>query len=222
MSQLMQPFNPLQFDPTQSAGQLPIGKHPVIIESDEVKANSKNDGGFLQLNLRVIEGPNAGATGPYRLNLYNNSQQAVEIAHKQLSAICHVVKVFQLGASGNDTSVLHNIPFIVEVGPQKADPQYTEIKKVYDIQGNEPGKGQQQTTAPAQVQQPQQQAAATGGAQWAAGGQQQQQPAQTGTPAWAAQPQQPPPQQPQSTTGPAWQQNSGQQAIGGTAPRGQK
>ena len=34
MAQLLQAFNAQQYDPTQGAGQLPVGKHPVkIIDS---------------------------------------------------------------------------------------------------------------------------------------------------------------------------------------------
>jgi hypothetical protein len=71
MAQLISPFNPNNYNPEQSAGQLPLGKHPVVIESSEVKANKANDGGYLQFNLKIIDGPNAGITGPYRLNLYH-------------------------------------------------------------------------------------------------------------------------------------------------------
>lgn len=151
MAQLIQAFNAQQYDPSQSVGGLPVGKHPVIVESSEVKANAKNDGGYLQLNLKIIDGPAAGTTGAYRLNLYHSSQQTVEIAHRQLSAVCHVVGVFNV----QDSAQLHNIPFMVEVGLQKgeeaAQKGYTEVKRVFDVHGNEPGKaGQGQ--APAQPQ----------------------------------------------------------------------
>lgn len=244
--QLIQAFDAQQYDPTQGVGSLPIGKHPVIVESSEVKANKANDGGYLQLNLRIIDGPQQGTTGAYRLNLYHSNQQTVEIAHRQLSAICHVIGVFQV----TDSSQLHNLPFLIEVGPQKNDPQYTEVKKVFDMNGNEPGKaGAGAPAAQPQQQQPQgqpngawggapqgQPQQPAGGAAW--GGQQQpaQQPAQQpqggaawggqpaqnpapqgGQPAWGGQPaQQPAQQQPQ---GGGWQQGGGQPAQGG-APAG--
>jgi len=201
--QLIQAFNAQQYDPTQGVGSLPIGKHPVIIESSEVKANKANDGGYLQLNLRIIDGPQQGTTGAYRLNLYHSNQQTVEIAHRQLSAICHVIGVFQV----TDSSQLHNLPFLIEVGPQKNDPQYTEVKKVFDMNGNEPGKaGAGAPAAQPQQQQPQGQPnGAWGGAPQG----QQQQPAQGG--GW-----QQPAQQP--AQGGGWQQG-GQPAQGG-APAG--
>ena len=228
MAQLIQAFNAQQYDPTQGGGSLPVGRHPVIIESSEVKANKANDGGYLQLNVKLIDGPQTGTTGAYRLNLYHSNPQTAEIAHRQLSAICHCVGVFNV----QDSSQLHNIPFIIEVGLQKgeeaAQKGYTEVKKVFDINGNEPGKagqgapaaqpqqqpaqggfGQQQPAQ--QPQQPQGNAPAWGGGQPA---QQQPQGAPVdNAPAWGQQPaQQPAAQQPAQQAG-GWQQ-------GGTAPAG--
>ena len=222
MAQLIQAFNAQQYDPTQGGGSLPVGRHPVIIESSEVKANKANDGGYLQLNLKLIDGPQMGTTGAYRLNLYHSNPQTAEIAHRQLSAICHVIGVFKV----QDSQQLHNIPFIVEVGLQKgeeaAQKGYTEVKKVFDINGNEPGKAGQGAPAaqPAQqpAAQPQGNAPAWGGGQPA---QQQPQGAPAGNaPAWGQQPaQQPAAQQPAQQAG-GWQQ--GGAAPAGGAPWGQR
>ena len=225
MAQLLQAFDAQQFDPTQGGGNLPVGRHPSIIESSEVKANKANDGGYLQLNVKLIDGPQTGTTGAYRLNLYHSNPQTAEIAHRQLSAICHCVGVFNV----QDSSQLHNIPFIIEVGLQKgeeaAQKGYTEVKKVFDINGNEPGKAGQGAPAAQPQQQPaqggfgQQQPAAQpqGNAPaWGGGQPAQQQPqgAPAGNaPAWGQQPaQQPAAQQPAQQAG-GWQQ-------GGTAPAG--
>ena len=231
MAQLIQAFNAQQYDPTQGGGNLPVGRHPSIIESSEVKANKANDGGYLQLNVKLIDGPQTGATGAYRLNLYHSNPQTAEIAHRQLSAICHCVGVFNV----QDSSQLHNIPFIIEVGLQKgeeaAQKGYTEVKKVFDINGNEPGKAGQ--GAPAA--QPQQQPAAQGGGAW--GGQPAQQPAaqpQGNAPAWGGgQPAQQQPQGAPAGNAPAWGQQPAQQPAaqqpaqqaggwqqGGAAPAG--
>ena len=249
MAQLLQAFNAQQFDPTQGGGSLPVGRHPVIIESSEVKANKANDGGYLQLNVKLIDGPQTGTTGAYRLNLYHSNPQTAEIAHRQLSAICHVIGVFNV----QDSQQLHNIPFIVEVGLQKgeeaAQKGYTEVKKVFDINGNEPGKAGQGAPAAQPQQQPaaqggfgQQQPAQQpeqpqGGTAW--GGQQQpaQQPAaqpQGNAPAWGGgQPAQQQPQGAPAGNAPAWGQQPAQQPAaqqpaqqaggwqqGGAAPAG--
>lgn len=160
---LVQAFDATQWDPSQSAGQLPIGRHKVIIEESEVKANNANTGGYLALTLQIIEGPSAGSSGVLRLNLYSQNQKAVEIAHRELSAICHVVGVFNV----QDSAQLHNLPFMVEVGNQKPTQEqeekrargeevtlFTEVKKVFDVNGNAPGKkGASQPTQPTQAPQ---------------------------------------------------------------------
>lgn len=219
MAQLISPFNPNNYNPEQSAGQMPIGKHPVVIESSEVKANKANDGGYLQFNLKIIDGPNAGITGPYRLNLYHADQTTCEIANRQLSAVCHVVNVF---GDLTTTDPLHNIPFIVEVAPQKKDPQYTQVVKVFDINGNEPGKA---PAGQAQTQQAQQPTQGGAGQQW--GGQQQPQQnnggQQWGAPAGGQQPAWGQGSQPQQPNGGAnnWQQQPNNGNAGGV-PWGQK
>lgn len=140
MAQLMNPINIAGIDPTQSVGQFPVGKHPVVIFADEVTATKDQANGMLILNLRIIDGPNMGQEGAYRLNLYHQNQVTCQIAHKQFAAVCHAVG--QPGFHNNTTESLWNIPFVIEVGLQKApNPEnYTEIKKVFDMNGNEPGK----------------------------------------------------------------------------------
>lgn len=226
MAQLIQPFDASQVNPEQGSGQLPIGRHPVIVQASEVKSNKNNDGGYLQLDLLITDGPQKGASGAYRINLYHSNLTTVQIAQKQLSAVCHVTGVFML----QDSTQLHNIPFVVEVGPQKSDAQYTEVKKVFDVNGNEPGK---QGNAAQQQQQPAQQPAqsnpiggfgsnapAPQGAQWAGQGQQsQQQQLQQNAPvapAWGQPQQQAAQQQPTPAAG--WQQ---QQGGAGATPWGQ-
>ncbi len=127
-AQLIEPFNPAEVDPTQSGGKsFPIGKHPVVLVGSEVRATKNNDGGMLVLALEIIDGPGKGIIGEERLNLYNNSADAVKIAKTRLSAISHAVGVFHLGPTGTDTSLLANKPFIIDVCAQAVNPQYTEI-----------------------------------------------------------------------------------------------
>lgn len=150
MANLNMQFNPMAFNPAQGSGVLPVGRHMVEIYASEVKATASNDGGYLQLDLRILEGEHAGATGPYRLNLFNKNEKAVEIASKSLSAVCHVVGHL---STLTDSQQLHGKPFVVEVVPQKDKPEYTEVKRVFDANGNEPGKGggNPQQAAPQQM-----------------------------------------------------------------------
>lgn len=159
-------FDATGIDPTQSAGQLPISDalgHVVTVMNTEMKPTKENDGGYLELTLAITQGQFVGNTGPFRLNLYNKEPKAVGIAYKQLSAICHATGRFQVA----DHEHLRGAEFRVVVSAQKNDAQYTEVKKILDIHGNEPGKPAVNTTPPtnAAFQQPTQQQPATNGFQ---------------------------------------------------------
>jgi len=152
MSHLVEPFDPLSVNPEQGPGQLPVGKHPVVVTGVDVQATKSNsNNGMLILMLQIIDGPCKGSTGPYRLNYFHSNPQTVEIAKRQLSALCHVMQRFQLGQNGTDLSPLFGVPFIVDVQQQVGDDRYTEIKAVFDINGNPP---KAQGGAPAQQQAP--------------------------------------------------------------------
>lgn len=220
--QLQQQFNANAIEPNQGGNfnQLPVGKYPVVATASEIKPTADGQGGMVVFELLAIPGsPFAGATGLYRINLYNASDKARQIAEGQMSALCHVTGVFLI----NDTSQLHNVPFVVEITEQglTKDQQekkdagqqvtpFTQVKKVYDMAGNEPGKaaGGAPTPAPAQQQQPAQQA-------WVAPAQQA--PAATG---WAAPAQQQPAQQqvPAPAAAPAQQGWTQQAPAAGGAP----
>lgn len=142
-------FNSQQYTPQYGGGGgLPVGPngedvmYKVMIVGSQPENTTDNfgnvKGGYLAFELASIEGPTQGTKQIDRINLHHTNPKVVEIANKQLSAYCHVVGKFQF----NDTAELHNIPFMVKVGLQKApNPNnYTEIKAVYDINGNEPGK----------------------------------------------------------------------------------
>jgi len=203
-------FNAQQHQPQYGgAGGLPPGKYKgVIVDSrqENVEKNGQIVGGYLALDLTPIEGPLQGTKQTDRLNLHHTNPKTVEIANKQLSAYCHVLNTFQF----NDTSELHNKPFLFEVGfqkgqePSEANPNggYTEVKNIRDLNGNEPGKAGNGPTANVGQQQPvnipqdpaggvQAQGGGWGGAQ---GGQQQ-----------------PPANQGQQGQGGGWNQGGGQQ-----------
>lgn len=189
-------------------GQLPVSPKEgwkVIITDSEMKETAAKDGGYLELNVQIVEGEHAGTEGKYRLNIFNKNEQAQNIAHKQLSALCHVTGVFQI----TDSALLHNRPFRAVVGLQKgaeaAEKGYTEIKGVLDINGNQPGKAGSAPAAPpvapvqAPVAPPVQQQAAPAWQPPAAP----EAPAQQAAPTWGAQQQQAAPAPPPWASKPA-------------------
>lgn len=193
-------FDATKVEPAGISSQLPVSGpdgYGVIISASEMKENKDKTGGYLELTLQVIDGEHKGETGAYRLNLFHSNAKTVEIAYRQLSAVCHAVGVFQVA----DSSQLHNILFKAVVGLQKGDnPEgYTEVKGVLCSDGSTPGKpkGPAQAAQPApvqqaSVQQPVQQSAAPAAGGWPGAApaqqqapvQQEQQPAQ----GWAQQP----------------------------------
>src|SRR3569833_2865954 len=132
--QMQQMFDARSVEPSTGGGPIvPEGEFKAVITKSEPTATKDNNGGMLVLTTTIIEGQYQGKELPYRLNLCNQSQQAVEIAYKQLSAICHVTGVYQI----QNTEQLHNIPFINVV---KHRDGYANIVAVKFADGSSLGK----------------------------------------------------------------------------------
>lgn len=153
-------FNANQFEPSQSGGGHPPAlKAPFTITGTAIKENSSKDGGFFEVELTSPQG-----SVIHRYNIWNKTPKAVEIAHGQLSALCRAVNIYQLDWQ-NEGAALRGGKGLMDVGYQKGEEPspdnpnakgYTELKKVYDMAGNEPGKApaQQAQSGPTpQVQQ---------------------------------------------------------------------
>jgi hypothetical protein len=141
-------FRAADFDPATGSSQLPVGLHPAIVAESEVIPTRDKDGGMLALTLQIIDGEHKNARGVWRLNLWNKSQQAADIAARQLSALCHVIGVPELT---NDVSPVHGKPFLVEValqsGENGTEKGYTEVRAVKKMDGTAPKRGEFQPVA---------------------------------------------------------------------------
>lgn len=151
MAQLPEAFDPNTVPPQSPMGQsLPISDengHLVrITNSDWVPVQSNANHGRLVFTLEILDGEHQGMKAQYGLNLQNSNPQTVEIARKELSAICHVVGVFN---PVTDTAVLHGRPFRVMVRAQKKNPEYTEVYGVKDQHGRTPTEVKNAGPAPA-------------------------------------------------------------------------
>lgn len=226
-------FDSRSVAPSQPMEPVPEGWYPVVIAEEEQKGvANKPQCWFLSLVMEIIDGPAKGRKLFANLNLGNDNMKAVEIAHRELSAICHVTGQFVLSEQTGGTAALKGKPFMVKVIVSESR---NEIKGYKDMMGNDPGKtGGQGAHAPAApvappappAMAPQAPAAPAWGAQPAAP----QQPQQPQQPAWGAPAQQPQPQQfapqqaPQQPAAPAWgapqpaQAAPGAPAWGGGAP----
>lgn len=130
--------------PQTSMLPVPEAWYKVRISKSNIKPTSKGDGGYLELQCEIIEGQHNGRILYWNLNIFNPSQQAVEIAYKTLSAVSHVTGVFQVNdqqVPDSTVPMLHNIPFYVYavVGQGQQGP-INNIRACKDINGNDPGK----------------------------------------------------------------------------------
>lgn len=180
-------FDATKVQPSQGGTAHPPGRFPFTITNTYAKENSAKDGAML-----VVEFTSDAGRIENRYNIWNKSEKAVEIAQKELSALCHATNIFRItfprDAQGNYDMAnaareLRGGRGVMEVAPQtdkEGKPNgYVELKKVFDSAGNEPGKqGSAPQPQPAQ-QAPQGQPQANQGG-WGAAQPQQQQPAAQG------------------------------------------
>jgi len=147
-------FDANQFEPRQSAGGHPIGnKFPAEISNTEVSPTKDNTGGMFVVTFTTPVGQIV-----FRYNLFNQSAKAVEIAHGQFSALCRAVGRYQVDFN-NDGAILRGAKCCIDVGWQKGhepttdhpEGGYVEVKKVYDVNGNEPGKAPVQAQPQGQI-----------------------------------------------------------------------
>jgi hypothetical protein len=139
-------FDARTVQPQQGGGAHPVGnKFPFTITNVEVKATKENTGGMLNVELTSPAGSVIN-----RYNLWNENDKAREIAQKELSALCHVTGIFVIGPRQGQELLggkgLMDIGFQRGHEPTAEKPAggYVEVKKVYDMAGNEPGKAVQQ------------------------------------------------------------------------------
>ena len=107
----LQSFDANTIEPATGFEPVPAGKYLAIITDSEMKQTKSGTGKYLELTFQVIEGPHKNRLLWSRLNLENQSEQAVAIARGELSAICRAVGVMQ----PKDSVELHNIPLAITV-----------------------------------------------------------------------------------------------------------
>jgi len=107
---------PQYFDPATAPGAstslVPAGRYNVQIVSSDLLPTKEGSGQYILFEMLVLDGPQQGRKVFDRLNIVNRSPQAVEMANRTLASICRAT-----GRAGvGETSELHNIPFILDVG----------------------------------------------------------------------------------------------------------
>ncbi len=146
---MMLNFDATKFNPEQGMAKHPVGKFPAIISEVSVEENNSKTGGYFSALFTTQAGSIRKNYNLWFNNPSDGQKQAIEIASRQLSALCHAVGIFRLG----DGRELVNARCQIEVTPQTKDDRYNEVSKIFDANGNEPGKAPtapQPQAAPAQ------------------------------------------------------------------------
>ena len=141
-------FNAEEVEPSSSFDPIPAGWYTAIINNSEMKATRDGYGEYLSLTLQVIEGQYENRLVFARLNLKNANDKAVDIARKDLAAICRAVGVMSPQASEE----LHDIPLMIKV---KVRPASGDYEASNDIGGYKAVEGANLTPAPKAASKPQ-------------------------------------------------------------------
>lgn len=102
-------FNASEVAPQQSGYEpRPAGEYTMQVVNSDMRTTKSGTGQYLWLEFDILSGP---VRGKYfeRLNLFNDNAKAVEIANRQLSAICNAIGLMTL----QDSEQLHMKPLKV-------------------------------------------------------------------------------------------------------------
>lgn len=142
---------------------LPAGDYVAMIVDSEMKTTKNNDGQYLKLTWKIVDGPQNGKQLFENLNIVNRNQQAQQIAEKSLNAICLACNMKNV----QDSAQLHGIPMSITVGVRgKETDEYgiqNTIKKHSAISGQPNTQVQQDQM---QQQASQQQGSSSGKPAW--------------------------------------------------------
>ena len=117
---------------------LPVDDFSAVISESAMADNKKTKGRHLSLTWTVIEGDYKDRKVFSNLNLDNENAQTVEIAQRELSAICRATGVLH----PKDSSELHDKPVVISVGIRKGSNGYEDsnvIRKFSRVDGKELG-----------------------------------------------------------------------------------
>ncbi len=117
-------FNAAEIEPADFSA-LPSGDYTALITSSEFRATKSGDGQYLVLAFQIIDGPKKGRMLWHNLNLINSNPKAVEIAQRELSAICRATGAMQI----DNSEALHNLPHKITVAYIPAGPDAKGIHR---------------------------------------------------------------------------------------------
>ena len=122
-------FDATQVGDMQTFEVLPPGPYLSMLTESEVKDTKEGGNKYLQFVAEIVDGPAKGRRHWIRLNLWNSNQTAVDIAQRELGAICKAVAV----PRPNDSAELHGKPFVMTLDVKKnKDGKEEQVVKKYE------------------------------------------------------------------------------------------
>lgn len=121
-------FDASTVEPAQTFDVLPAGWYAAMITASERK-ETKSGGAMLVLTFEFLENIHPQLKGRKvwgRLNLWNSNAQAVQIAQRDLSAICRGVGVMAV----TDTDALHHKPIAIKLKVRAAEGEYEASNEI--------------------------------------------------------------------------------------------
>jgi Protein of unknown function (DUF669) len=118
-------FNAADVEPATPFEVIPAGKYHVQIVRSEMRDTKSGSGQYLWLELSIMDGPYAERRLFERLNLVNQNEKAVEIAHRTLSAICHATGQMSV----TESEQLHHKSMVATVKVRAAGPDKSSVMR---------------------------------------------------------------------------------------------
>jgi hypothetical protein len=131
MASLNGTFDATAVQPAQAFSVIPAGKYKVQVVDSDMRATKDGNGQYLWLEMEILDGEFKGQKLWDRLNLVNQNTQAVEIAQRALSALCHATGKLHV----SDSADLHFIPVTATVKVRPARENYDASNEVRGYEG---------------------------------------------------------------------------------------
>lgn len=103
-------FNVTEAPQSLSNEPKPAGEYTMQVVNSDMRTTKSGTGQYLWLEFDILSGPARGKFWD-RLNLLNDNPKTVEIANRQLSAICNALDIVAL----DDSEKLHMKPLRVQL-----------------------------------------------------------------------------------------------------------
>ena len=114
MAHLGEKFDASEVPPSEFQ-PLPVGSYRAEFVASEIKATKSGSGQYIEFQGALLDGEHQGRRFWDRINLWNDNQQAVQIARRTFADMCEACGKGAI----EDTDELHQIPFVLKVRMQK-------------------------------------------------------------------------------------------------------